>query len=73
MQAASRSPPWAPTPGARIQMLGPAAARALANAWGSVAPTTKPSRGGSDEEEEEEGVVDSAFCDQVLDRVAIFS
>lgn len=56
-------------------MFGPAAARALDNAVGSVAPTTRPSRGGSSSTllSGDDGVVDAAFWDQSLERVAIFS
>jgi hypothetical protein len=50
-------------------MCGPAARRALERDWGSVAPTTRPRRGGSDAD----GVVDSARVDHSLESVAIFS
>jgi len=51
LHADSRSPPCAPTPGARIHTSGPAAFRAADKAWGSVAPTTRPSFGGGDDED----------------------
>jgi hypothetical protein len=54
-------------------MFGPAAARALDNAVGSVAPTTRPSRGGSFSCVLGDGVMDAAFWDHSLQRVAIFS
>jgi hypothetical protein len=46
--ASSRSPPCAPTPGAKIHVSRPALILARRSASGSVAPTTRPSRGGSD-------------------------
>ena len=42
LQACSKSPPCAPTPGANIQTLSPAALRVFSNAIESVAPTTNP-------------------------------
>mmetsp|Transcript_12972 Transcript_12972/g.12615 ORF Transcript_12972/g.12615 Transcript_12972/m.12615 type:complete len:118 (+) Transcript_12972:508-861(+) len=50
--AASKSPPCAPTPGANIQISGPAAARAFDKAVASVAPTTSPNLLPFAEEEE---------------------